>query len=93
MYGWQWGMFAPGIVGTAMGLLILLGVRDSPEASACGGGAADVAWGCTKPSRGVAWAGLVRPQAWRHWPTLPAPPCRPCSRVPAGGGAGGEEGC
>ncbi|EFN51043.1 hypothetical protein CHLNCDRAFT_141550 [Chlorella variabilis] len=32
MYGWQWGMFAPGIVGTAMGLLILLGVRDSPEA-------------------------------------------------------------
>lgn len=33
MYGWQWGMFAPGIVGTAMGLLILLGVRDSPEAS------------------------------------------------------------
>ncbi len=34
MYGWQWGMFAPGIVGTVMGLLILLGVRDSPEASA-----------------------------------------------------------
>lgn len=33
MYGWQWGMFAPGIVGTVMGLLILLGVRDSPEAS------------------------------------------------------------
>ncbi|KAI7837430.1 hypothetical protein COHA_008742 [Chlorella ohadii] len=32
MYGWQWGMFAPGIVGTVMGLLILLGVRDSPEA-------------------------------------------------------------
>ncbi|PSC74706.1 major facilitator superfamily isoform A [Micractinium conductrix] len=31
MYGWQWGMFAPGIVGTVMGLLILLGVRDSPE--------------------------------------------------------------
>ena len=35
MYGWQWGMFAPGIVGTVMGLLILLGVRDSPEASEC----------------------------------------------------------
>ena len=35
MYGWQWGMFAPGIVGTVMGLLILLGVRDSPESSEC----------------------------------------------------------
>lgn len=33
MYGWQWGMFAPGLVGVVMGLLILLGVRDSPEAS------------------------------------------------------------
>jgi sugar phosphate permease len=32
MYGWQWGMFAPGLVGIVMGLLILLGVRDSPEA-------------------------------------------------------------
>lgn len=31
MYGWQWGMFAPGIAGIVMGLLILLGVRDSPE--------------------------------------------------------------
>ncbi len=38
MYGWKWGMFAPGIIGTVMGLLILLGVRDSPEASECRGG-------------------------------------------------------
>ena len=37
MYGWQWGMFAPGIVGVVMGALILLGVRDSPEASECVG--------------------------------------------------------
>lgn len=33
MYGWQWGMFAPGIVGVVMGALILVGVRDSPEAA------------------------------------------------------------
>lgn len=33
MYGWKWGMFAPGLVGTVMGLLILAFVRDSPEAS------------------------------------------------------------
>lgn len=32
LYGWQWGMFAPGIVGVVMGLLILAAVRDSPEA-------------------------------------------------------------
>lgn len=32
MYGWKWGMFAPGLVGTVMGLLILAFVRDSPEA-------------------------------------------------------------
>uniref|UniRef100_A0A1D2ACF3 Major facilitator superfamily (MFS) profile domain-containing protein n=1 Tax=Auxenochlorella protothecoides TaxID=3075 RepID=A0A1D2ACF3_AUXPR len=31
MYGWKWGMFAPGIVGLAMSVLILAGVRDSPE--------------------------------------------------------------
>ena len=31
LYGWRWGMFAPGIVGLGMALLILLGVRDSPE--------------------------------------------------------------
>ncbi|KAK9864915.1 hypothetical protein WJX84_009121 [Apatococcus fuscideae] len=29
--GWKWGMFAPGIVGVTVGLLILLTVRDSPE--------------------------------------------------------------
>ena len=33
MYGWQWGMFAPGCVGLVMGLFILLGVRDSPESA------------------------------------------------------------
>lgn len=32
-FGWQWGMFAPGIVGVVMGLLILAGVRDSPESA------------------------------------------------------------
>lgn len=26
LYGWKWGMFAPGIVGLVMGLVILLGV-------------------------------------------------------------------
>lgn len=31
MYGWQWGMWAPGIVGLVMGVLILFAVRDSPE--------------------------------------------------------------
>lgn len=30
--GWQWGLFAPGIVGLVMGFIILAGVRDSPEA-------------------------------------------------------------
>lgn len=33
MYGWKWGMFAPGIVGLVMGLIILLGVRDTPESA------------------------------------------------------------
>jgi len=31
LYGWQWGMWAPGLVGLVMGVLILLAVRDSPE--------------------------------------------------------------
>ncbi len=31
-YGWQWGMWAPGICGIVVGLLVLLAVRDSPEA-------------------------------------------------------------
>ena len=30
------GMYAPGIVGIAMGLLILLGVKDSPETAGFG---------------------------------------------------------
>ena len=33
-FGWKWGMWAPGIVGLVVGFLLLLGVRDSPEA--CG---------------------------------------------------------
>lgn len=33
-FGWKWGMWAPGFVGLAVGVLLLLGVRDSPEA--CG---------------------------------------------------------
>ena len=33
LYGWQWGMFAPGAVGLIMGILILLGVKDSPRAA------------------------------------------------------------
>ena len=33
LYGWKWGMFAPGIVGLVMGAFILLGVRDTPEAA------------------------------------------------------------
>eukprot|EP00191_Tetraselmis_sp_GSL018_P003122 CAMPEP_0177601082 /NCGR_PEP_ID=MMETSP0419_2-20121207/14035_1 /TAXON_ID=582737 /ORGANISM="Tetraselmis sp., Strain GSL018" /LENGTH=525 /DNA_ID=CAMNT_0019094255 /DNA_START=772 /DNA_END=2349 /DNA_ORIENTATION=+ len=31
MYGWQWGMWAPGAVGVVMGVLLLLTLRDSPE--------------------------------------------------------------
>lgn len=31
LWGWRWGMYAPGIVGLAMAGLILVGVRDSPE--------------------------------------------------------------
>ena len=30
-YGWRWGMWAPGAVGLTVGILLLLGVRDSPE--------------------------------------------------------------
>lgn len=30
--GWRWGMWAPGAVGLAVGALLLLAVRDSPEA-------------------------------------------------------------
>jgi OPA family sugar phosphate sensor protein UhpC-like MFS transporter len=33
MYGWQWGLFAPGVIGLLMGVLILLGVKDSPESA------------------------------------------------------------
>lgn len=33
MYGWQWGLFAPGVIGLLMGMLILLGVKDSPESA------------------------------------------------------------
>ena len=33
-YGWRWGMWVPGAVGFTVGLLLLLGVRDSPES--CG---------------------------------------------------------
>lgn len=33
MYGWRWGMFAPGIVGIVMGVLILAGVKDSPQSA------------------------------------------------------------
>ena len=29
-YGWRWGMWAPGAVGLTVGILLLLGVRDSP---------------------------------------------------------------
>ena len=31
LYGWQWGLWAPGTIGVIMGLLILIGVKDSPE--------------------------------------------------------------
>ncbi|KAK9819760.1 hypothetical protein WJX72_002066 [[Myrmecia] bisecta] len=30
--GWKWGMWAPGIVGVTVGILLLLALRDSPEA-------------------------------------------------------------
>eukprot|EP00884_Botryococcus_braunii_P006797 jgi/Botrbrau1/16118/Bobra.7_2s0080.2 len=30
-FGWQWGMWAPGIVGVTIGVLLLIAVRDSPE--------------------------------------------------------------
>ncbi|KAI8100349.1 hypothetical protein M9435_006833 [Picochlorum sp. BPE23] len=33
MYGWQWGLFAPGVIGITMGILVLLGVKDSPESA------------------------------------------------------------
>ena len=31
LYGWQWGLFAPGLVGVVMGMFILFGVGDSPQ--------------------------------------------------------------
>ncbi|KAL0031772.1 hypothetical protein WJX79_006580 [Trebouxia sp. C0005] len=30
-FGWKWGMWAPGIVGVVIGLLLLVAVKDSPE--------------------------------------------------------------
>jgi sugar phosphate permease len=33
LYGWRFGMFAPGAVGLAMALLVAFAVRDSPEAA------------------------------------------------------------
>ncbi|KAK9916786.1 hypothetical protein WJX75_006994 [Coccomyxa subellipsoidea] len=30
-YGWKWGMWAPGLVGLAVGFILLFVVRDSPE--------------------------------------------------------------
>ena len=33
LYGWQWGLWAPGTIGVIMGLLILIGVKDSPESA------------------------------------------------------------
>ncbi|CAL8466766.1 g6302 [Coccomyxa elongata] len=30
-YGWKWGMWAPGLTGLAVGLILLFVVRDSPE--------------------------------------------------------------
>jgi sugar phosphate permease len=32
-YGWRWGMFAPGIVGLVVGLLLLVTIKDSPQAA------------------------------------------------------------
>lgn len=31
IYGWSWGMWAPGMIGLIMGCALLLSVRDSPE--------------------------------------------------------------
>ena len=33
LYGWRFGMFAPGAVGLAMALFVAFAVRDSPEAA------------------------------------------------------------
>jgi MFS transporter, OPA family, sugar phosphate sensor protein UhpC len=33
LYGWRWGMFAPGAVGIVMGLFILAFVKDSPQSA------------------------------------------------------------
>eukprot|EP00898_Chlorokybus_atmophyticus_P000707 jgi/Chlat1/1637/Chrsp127S08673 len=30
-YGWRWGMYAPGLVGIVVGLLLLTAMKDSPE--------------------------------------------------------------
>ncbi|KAK9824039.1 hypothetical protein WJX72_007208 [[Myrmecia] bisecta] len=32
-FGWRWGMFAPGLVGIAVGLVLLLLLKDSPESA------------------------------------------------------------
>ena len=31
--GWQWGMWAPGIIGTVVGLVLVLGIKDKPESA------------------------------------------------------------
>lgn len=49
-YGWRWGMWAPGAVGFTVGLLLLLGVRDSPEA--CGYKPVEVVERAKKVSQG-----------------------------------------
>jgi sugar phosphate permease len=32
-YGWRWGMWAPGLIGAAMALLVGAAVADSPQAA------------------------------------------------------------
>ena len=32
-YGWSWGMWVPGIIGVVLGVVILLGLKESPEAA------------------------------------------------------------
>jgi sugar phosphate permease len=32
-YGWRWGMWAPGLIGLAMALLVGAAVADSPQAA------------------------------------------------------------
>ncbi|GAB4816547.1 hypothetical protein N2152v2_003593 [Parachlorella kessleri] len=33
LYGWKWGMFAPGIIGLVVGSFILLAVKDTPQSA------------------------------------------------------------